>query len=123
MIDFETIIRVVADEFDVEYSLVRGSRRNQEISRVRQYCYLVVEKIWVNETIESIAKCFDRDHTTILYGIKKAKQNLTKRPNDFQKIKILLESIIEYIRENKEKYRTGRGSFSSLTNYYFSTAI
>lgn len=118
MIELESIIRVIADEFDVEYNLVRGSRRTKEISLVRQYCYFAIEKIWAGATIMSIARCFDRDHTTILYGIKKAKQNLEKRPSDFEKMQISLEAIKEYINEYKNHYETKKNSFSNLTTVY-----
>lgn len=115
MITLDTIIRVVADEFGVEYGSILSRRRTEKISRVRQYCYFAAETIWSGATITSISRCFGRDHTTILYGIKKAKRNLKNNQSDFEKMQILFEAIVEHIGEIKSQHITGKNSFGSLT--------
>lgn len=87
------IINIVADHFDVTVDEISGSKRNSKIVMPRQISmYLCREMIDIPLT--SISKFMgNRDHTTIMHGIKKIEENMKKDEGLANTIEILKKKI------------------------------
>ena len=89
------VMVAVSRRFNVTPDLLRGPRRSRPVAQARQLAYLLSAELCPHLTISVIARMFGhRDHTTILYGVKKAQQLMRKQKRmkaDFSAIKTELE--------------------------------
>ena len=87
------IIDIVADHFDITIDDISSSKRSNKIAVPRQICmYLCREMIDIPLT--SISKYMgNRDHTTIMYGIKKIEETMKKDESLANTIEILKKKI------------------------------
>lgn len=70
------ILREVAKEFDVPVNELRGSNKARHIARPRQVAYLRLRDE-TDLSYPTIGRVMgDRDHTTIIYGIKAVRKRL-----------------------------------------------
>ncbi len=73
LVDFQRIIKVVQKQYS--YSLVdlRSQKRNKQLSLARQIAMYLMKKL-TNKSLQEIGKFLGRkDHTTVLYALKKVK--------------------------------------------------
>ena len=68
------ILRVVAEIGDVPFETLLTAWRASHVARLRQISMLIIREQCPNMTLSQIAKIFDRDHTTIIHGIKTARK-------------------------------------------------
>lgn len=74
------ILNVVCEEFGVSPEDMRSSRRNQEIVTPRHIFMYLCRQI-IDMTYEDIAKyLMKKDHTTVIHGYKRVKEDLLKDP-------------------------------------------
>jgi chromosomal replication initiator protein len=70
------ILREVAKEFDVPVNDLRGKSRERHIARPRQFAYLRLRDE-TDLSYPTIGRVMgDRDHSTIIYGIKAVRKRL-----------------------------------------------
>ena len=87
------IIRVVAEHYGVSETDISGSKRNKEIVIPRQVAMYLCRNM-TNASLQSIGECMgDRDHTTIINGIKKISTELKVKPELENTISILKKKI------------------------------
>lgn len=80
------ILNIVCEEFDVSPEDIKSSRRNQEIVTPRHIFMYLCRQI-IDMTYEDIAKYLMRkDHTTVMHGYKKVKDDISKNPEYASKI-------------------------------------
>lgn len=90
----ERIINEVARTFEVTAEDICSSKRSAKISTARQTAIYVVREI-TEMSLASIGEEFDgRDHSSIIYAINKAQENITKNPT----YKRTVDDIINNIR-------------------------
>lgn len=90
------VIRVVAKEFDLKPSDIKGNRRTKVIALSRQICMYVLREE-LNYKLEEIAGFLNRkDHTTVIHGIEKVK---SMRMAD-EGFRAQLINIMEELQEN-----------------------
>ena len=77
------IITQVCKFYSVEESTIRGTLKSKGVTEARQVaCYLI--RKMTNLSLPDIGKEFNRDHTTILYAIRKVEMALKKGDSNIQ---------------------------------------
>ena len=64
------IISQVCKFYSIEEDVLRGTKKNKGITEARQVATYLIRKL-TNLSLPDIGKEFSRDHSTILYGIRK----------------------------------------------------
>lgn len=75
-ITVEFIIDIVADHYNISFSDLLSSKRSRNISYPRQICMYLCREYTTLSLDEIGVKMGNRDHTTILHGIKKITEDL-----------------------------------------------
>lgn len=90
----ENIIDSVCKYFNVTPKELRMRKRNRELVDPRHICMYLI-KMKTNMQVTKIGDLFDRDHTTVLHGVKSVKNQLTHPADDrFRDIIGALHSIV-----------------------------
>jgi chromosomal replication initiator protein len=75
------VIGAVAHRFGVTSEEICGPRRMKEIVRPRQIAYLIAASVCPRASLPAIGRAFgDRDHTTILWGIRRVREAMAADP-------------------------------------------
>ena len=69
------IITQVCKFYSIEEDVLRGIKKNKGITEARQVATYLIRKL-TNLSLPDIGKEFSRDHSTILYGIRKVESAL-----------------------------------------------
>ena len=69
------IISQVCKFYNVDETLVRGTQKTKNIAEPRQISMYLIRKL-TNLSLPDIGKEFNRDHTTVMHGIKKVELSL-----------------------------------------------
>ena len=77
------IITQVCKLYNVEESVLRGSQKTKGIAEARQICMYLIRKL-TNLSLPDIGKEFGKDHSTILYNIRKVEMQLKKGDQNLQ---------------------------------------
>ena len=95
-ITIERIIDEVAQTYKVNPNDIRSNKKNAPISQARQIAIYIVREI-TQATMKEIGQEFGgRDHTTIVYTLKKVENLIKTNPHD----RGIIEDIIKNIRDN-----------------------
>ena len=100
---FKKILETVAAFYDIEVKDICSAKRTQELAKARQIvCYLARKEL--NKSSPSIGKELGgRDHTTVLYAVRKVALDIHENENLSHEV----DSILKLIREDSgyvEKY-------------------
>ena len=71
---FQRIMMSVADAMQVSTRLMMTKSRQRELVQARNMCMYIMQT-YFNMTLKEIGKVFNRDHTTVIHGIKMFKQD------------------------------------------------
>jgi hypothetical protein len=79
LVDSIQLIKLaVADEFNISVGAL-DSRRNQRVFTVpRHVAFLVAYELLPQVSMPAIARCFDRDHTTVLQGLRAIRERMIR---------------------------------------------
>ena len=93
-INIESILRAVAEHFDVRISDLRSRNRQRQVSYPRQLtmylCKNMISKLSYSEIGESLG---GKDHTTVLYAVQKIEKEIKGDKNTAQLIVLLQRKI------------------------------
>lgn len=89
----DTIIAAVCETWCVERGELLSDRQSYEYSRPRQAAYLLT-KTYTPYSLPVIGLRFNRDHTTVMYGIRKARELIETNPK-FAALFAQAEAIIK----------------------------
>ena len=78
--DIRTVISIVCDVAGYTKAELVGTRGSHDIIRARHLMFLVIKDFCQHKSYPQIGRVVERDHTTVLYGVKRARQRLTKDP-------------------------------------------
>ena len=68
----QRVQKMVCEEFGVTRSILVGERRDRQTTQVRHICFWLCKKL-TNASYPNIGSMFNhRDHTTIIFGVRKA---------------------------------------------------
>ena len=73
------IIEKVADFYDVKPDEVMGKGKTKNVANARQMSFYLIRKL-TSLTLEQIGEAMNRDHSTVLYSIRKVEENLNNDP-------------------------------------------
>ena len=79
----ELIISEVCRFYSIEESTLRGTLKNKGTAEARQIAMYLIRKM-TNLSLPDIAKEFGKNHTTVLYALKKVEQELPNSSNGLQ---------------------------------------
>lgn len=94
-ITVEKIIEEVARTFEVSSEEILSSKRSANISLARQITIYVIREITQMPLVNIGQQVGNRDHSTVVYAIKKAEETIKKRPS----IASMVEDIIKNVRD------------------------
>ena len=77
------IISQVCKFYSVDETVLRGTLKNKGTAEARQMAMYLIRKL-TNLSLPDIGKEFARDHTTVLYAIRKVEQSLKKGDETLQ---------------------------------------
>jgi chromosomal replication initiator protein len=77
------IISQVCKFYSVEESVLRGSQKTKGIAEARQVAMYLIRKL-TNLSLPDIGKEFAKDHTTVMYNIRKVEASLKAGDNTLQ---------------------------------------
>ena len=77
------IIDQVCKLYGVEVSVLRGTQKSKGIAEARQICMYLIRKL-TNLSLPDIGKEFGKDHSTVLYNIRKVEMQLKKGDTNLQ---------------------------------------
>ena len=69
------IIGQVCKFYNIDESVLRGTQKNKGTAEARQIAMYLTRKL-TNLSLPDIGKEFDRDHSTVLYAIRKVEVSL-----------------------------------------------
>ncbi len=83
----ETILSIVADFYGLSVEEVRGSKRLRPLVHARHIAMYLIRDLLNNYSYPMIARIFDgRNHTTVISGVEKIKEQLTSNPEVLNQI-------------------------------------
>ena len=77
------IISQVCKFYSIEEDVLRGTNKSKGVTEARQVATYLVRKL-TNLSLPDIGKEFNRDHSTILYGIRKVEASLKNKEQQLQ---------------------------------------
>lgn len=95
-ITVERIIDEVARTFEVTSDDIISSKRSADISLARQITIYVIREITQMPLVNIGQQVGNRDHSTIVYAIKKAEEIIKRRPS----VASMVEDIIKNVRDS-----------------------
>ena len=93
-IKIEKIISEVARSYNVSEADIYSNRKTQQLAQARQVAMFIVREM-TDMSYKAIGDHFGRDHTTVLYNIKKIENFLKDKPYE----KEMIENMIRNLQE------------------------
>lgn len=92
-IDCERIIEIVGEHFNISVSDLISNKKTKDIAYTRQICMYLCKQL-TEETYSGIGKALHRkDHSTIMYGVKKIQEDIYDNPSTKNLIDVLTKKI------------------------------
>lgn len=92
-IDCDRIIEIAAEHFNIPVSDLLSNKKTKEIAYTRQICMYLCKTL-TEETYSGIGKALHRkDHSTIMYGVKKIQDDINDNPSTKNLIDVLTKKI------------------------------
>jgi chromosomal replication initiator protein len=95
-VTIDNILRVVADEYKLSYSDLKGKKRTKNIAFPRQIAMYIAREITEYSTTELGFEFGGRDHTTVMHACQKIEEMLKLDPNLESRIQALIRGIKDY---------------------------
>ena len=77
------IISQVCKFYSIDETVLRGTLKNKGTTEARQIAIYLIRKL-TNLSLPDIGKEFNRDHATVLYGIRKVEASLKSGDSNMQ---------------------------------------
>ena len=92
------VLKCVTKITGVSLLNLKGPRRGAEFARPRQLAYLLLRTFCPSRSLPDIARAVGKlDHTTVIHGIKKARERVGKDPD----YRALYNKIVRYIESRR----------------------
>ena len=95
-VKIEKIISEVARSYNVSEADIYSNRKTQQLAQARQVAMFIVREM-TDMSYKAIGDHFGRDHTTVLYNIKKIENFLKDKPYE----KEMIENMIRNLQETQ----------------------
>ena len=87
----EKILQEVSAYYNVDAEKVKGKARSKDVAFPRQMAMYMMRQL-SQMSMPDIGKFFDRDHTTVLYGLERVETSLREDPQ--------LQNVVDDITQN-----------------------
>ncbi|MCR4939042.1 MAG: chromosomal replication initiator protein DnaA [Treponemataceae bacterium] len=91
----DTIIKVIAEEYGISSSDIKGKKRTKNIIMPRQIAMYIAREITEFSTTEIGAE-FGRDHTTVVHSCQKIEEAIKEDSKFDSKIQLLIRTVKDY---------------------------
>ncbi len=91
-VKIEKIISEVARSYNVSESDIYSNRKTQQLAQARQVAMFIVREM-TDMSYKAIGDHFGRDHTTVLYNIKKIENFLKDKPYEKEMIENMIRNL------------------------------
>lgn len=95
-ISIDIIQRVVADDFNISLSDIRGKKRTKNVTLPRQIAMYIAQEITEFSTTELGMEFGGKNHTTVMYSCQKIKEAILTDSKLDSKIQYLIKNIKDY---------------------------
>lgn len=65
------VVRAIADAYGLTWAEITGSSQRRRIAHPRQHAFWALRELCPHLSLPQIGMMFGKDHTTVLYGIRK----------------------------------------------------
>ena len=93
-VNIDDIQQFVAQKYNVKISDLKGKSRKKDIVHPRHISMYLARDI-LDDSLVTISNAFERDHTTVMHGIDKIKDEMSLNPDFKEEIEKLKKSITE----------------------------
>ena len=94
-LSIDTIIKVIAEEYGLSSTDIKGKKRTKNVILPRQIAMYIAREITEFSTTEIGAE-FERDHTTVVYACQKIEESIQSDSKFDSKIQLLIRNIKDY---------------------------
>ncbi|MBO4509618.1 MAG: chromosomal replication initiator protein DnaA [Spirochaetaceae bacterium] len=94
-LSIDTIIKVIAEEYGLSSTDIKGKKRTKNVILPRQIAMYIAREITEFSTTEIGAE-FERDHTTVVYACQKIEESIQADSKFDSKIQLLIRNIKDY---------------------------
>ena len=94
-LSIDTIIKVIAEEYCLSSTDIKGKKRTKNVILPRQIAMYIAREITEFSTTEIGAE-FERDHTTVVYACQKIEESIQSDSKFDSKIQLLIRNIKDY---------------------------
>ena len=95
-ISIDIIQRVVADDFNISLSDIRGKKRTKNVTLPRQIAMYIAQEITEFSTTELGMEFGGKNHTTVMYSCQKIREAILTDSKLDSKIQYLIKNIKDY---------------------------
>ena len=95
-INIDIIQRVVADDFNISLSDIRGKKRTKNVVLPRQIAMYLAQELTEFSTTELGMEFGGRDHTTVMHSCQKIREAIITDSKLDSKIQYLIKNIKDY---------------------------
>ncbi|MGI5172681.1 chromosomal replication initiator protein DnaA [Treponema sp. OMZ 840] len=95
-IGIDIIQRVVADDFNISLSDIKGKKRTKNVTLPRQIAMYIAQEITEFSTTELGIEFGGRDHTTVMYSCQKIRDAILTDSKLDSKIQYLIKNVKDY---------------------------
>lgn len=88
----EKVLDAVSDATGIERTLITSATRVKPVAHARQLAFLVMRNVY-GWTYPKIAMRFERDHTTIVHGVKAAEARIASNSENADEYTAILSRI------------------------------
>jgi len=75
------VLEAVAQAAGVEPKRLRGRGQDQDLTRIRHLAMLLLRQHCAGTSLPAIGDFLGRDHSTVIYGCRRAAERLTRDPD------------------------------------------
>ena len=93
-VNIDDIQKFVAEKYNIKVTDLKGKSRKKDIVLPRHISMYLARDI-LDDSLVTISNAFERDHTTVMHGIDKIKEEMSLNPDFKEEIESLRKSITE----------------------------
>ena len=93
-VNIDDIQQFVAEKYNIKVTDLKGKSRKKDIVLPRHISMYLARDI-LDDSLVTISNAFERDHTTVMHGIDKIKEEMSLNPDFKEEIESLRKSITE----------------------------
>jgi chromosomal replication initiator protein len=87
------IMTVVANTYDLSVADLRGPRRSKQYAHPRMISQWLAVELLSEKSLPQLGRCFGRDHTSIMYSKKRAREIVSHDLEHIAKVNLIIAEL------------------------------